>query len=118
MSPASLQPYVPGTGRSRGLPRSPLSGVSSKEDSGRTKRLADGRRWKYTNQPGPHTHITGWEETGFGVTTYIIMTSFGDGPKVVVRHRYSDFLKLHELIGKGTEFPVPKALIVTDGVKK
>ena len=48
----------------------------------------------------------------------VLLVLSRDGPKVVVRHRYSDFLKLHELIGKGTEFPVPKALIVTDGVKK
>ena len=90
----------------RKIPRSPLaSGDCCKH------RLADGKRWRFSHQSAPHVSITGYEDGAF--TEYIISTAFGNGPAVVARHRFSDFLKLHESIveEEGDRlFPVGKVL--------
>ena len=96
----------------RRSPLAPDSSVSPKKE-----RLCHAGRWRFVNQPGPRVQITGFEER-HGVTEYIIMTKFGtDGPQVFTRHRYTDFLNLHDAVGSGP-FPVEKALINTPAVKK
>jgi len=61
--------------------------------------------------------ITGFEDAIHG-TYYLIETRFGDGPVVRTKHRFREFLALHEQIAPGTGFPVEKVLLRTTAVKR
>lgn len=97
---------------------SPLSGPPLSPSSAHNKRLASGQRWRFTHQAAPTVLITGFAGNDQGVTEYICETRFGDGRPSIVRHRFSDFLRLHASIGAGQQFPVAKTLFVTKEVKQ
>ena len=79
--------------------------------------LVSGQRWRYTHQAAPSVCITGFEDAIHG-TYYLIETRFGDGPIVRTKHRFREFLALHELLAPGTPFPVEKVLLRTTAVKR
>ena len=63
-------------------------------------------------------HITSWEDNTDGVTEYTCTSRLLDGAIVTQRHRFSDFLRLHILLGGNeTNFPVEKVLFVTKRVR-
>ena len=65
----------------------------------------------------PKVAITAFEDRD-GVTWYTIETSFGNGPIVRVRKRYSEFEMLHSAVDPSTAFPVAKQIVHTDDVKE
>ena len=74
--------------------------------------------WRLANQPAPSVRVTGYADRQDGVTEYLIATRFGDGPTVVVRHRFSDFVALHHKLYSGIKFPVAKSLFALNEALK
>ena len=66
--------------------------------------------------------VTGFVDTGAGVTEYYIKTTVGGSRRFTARHRFAAFSELHKHIyynlGMQVVFPVSKAFRITAAVKK